>query len=182
MRRSGPGGVTIKSIAVHLRIFAYSSNIVVANFDPMVSMLASGTRKNLRFFLRSCSLRDRDPSMKLICSTFHPCCCSVTPRDHLRDTYWSSARDRARVRYWSVTSLMRLNSRMHRVHAFVLVDSRNARSSGLSLQNLVCITDSFVWSATINFSSDCVKGCLVSSSLSVFQMESDVIFSYLSSS
>jgi hypothetical protein len=34
----------------------------------MASMLASGTWKNLRFFLKSCSLRDRDPAMKLICS------------------------------------------------------------------------------------------------------------------
>ena len=36
---------------------------------------------------------------KLICSTFHPWCCSVTPRARLRDTYWSSVRDRARVRH-----------------------------------------------------------------------------------
>ena len=113
--------------------------------------------------------------MKLICSTFHPSCCSVTPRVRLRDTSWSSTRDRAQVRYWSVTSLMRLNSRMHRVPTLVLVGSLNARSSGLSLQNLVCATDSLDWSAAICFSSDCVKGRLVSRSLAVFQMESAVI-------
>ena len=33
---------------MHLRIFAYSSKILIANFDPMDSMLASGTWKNLR--------------------------------------------------------------------------------------------------------------------------------------
>ncbi len=39
---------------MYLRIFTYSSNIFVTNFTPMGSMIASGTRKNLRFFLRSC--------------------------------------------------------------------------------------------------------------------------------
>ena len=38
---------------MHLRIFAYSSNILMASFEPMDSMLASGTWQNLRFFLRS---------------------------------------------------------------------------------------------------------------------------------
>ena len=28
---------------MHLRMFAYSSNILIASFDPMESMLASGT-------------------------------------------------------------------------------------------------------------------------------------------
>ena len=86
------------------------------------------------------------------------------------------------MRYWSVTSLMRLNSRMHSVPVLVLVGSRNARTSGLSLQNLVCSTDSLFWSVGISFSSDCVKGSLISCSLAVFQMESAVIFSHWSSS
>ena len=34
---------------MHLRIFAYSSNIRMASFDPMVSMLASVTWKISRF-------------------------------------------------------------------------------------------------------------------------------------
>ena len=37
---------------------------------------------------------------------------------------------------------------------FCFGGSWNARSSGLSLQNLVCVTDSLVWSADISFSSD----------------------------
>ena len=108
----------------------------------------------------------------------------MSPRGsvRLRDTYWSSVRDRDRMRYWSVTSLMRLNSRMHRVPIFVLVGSRNASPSGLRLQNLFCATDSLDWPATIIFSSGCVKGSLVSRSLVVFQKESDVIFSHWSSS
>ena len=37
---------------MHLRMFTYSSNILIASFDPMESMLASGTWKNFRFFLK----------------------------------------------------------------------------------------------------------------------------------
>ena len=54
---------------MHLRMFAYSSKILMASFDPMDSMLASGTWKIFRFFLRSCSLREREPAIKLTCST-----------------------------------------------------------------------------------------------------------------
>ncbi len=57
---------------MHLRIFAYSSNILIPSFEPMDSMRASGTWKNFRFFLRSCSLREREPDIKLICSTCQP--------------------------------------------------------------------------------------------------------------
>ena len=120
--------------------------------------------------------------MKLICSTCHPWYCRVTPRVRLRDTYWSSVRDRARMRYWSVTSVMRLNSKMQSVPSFVSVDSRNTRTSGLRLQNLVCATDSLVCTDDISFSSDCVKGRLISCFLVVFHIEFAVICSHLSSS
>ena len=66
------------------------------------------------FFLRSCSLRERAPAKKLVCSTCHPRRCSVMPRALWRDSYWFSARKRARRRYWSVTSLMRVNSNSRR--------------------------------------------------------------------
>ena len=49
---------------------------------------------------------------------------------------------------------MRLNSRMHSVPTLPLVGSRNDSPSGLILQNLVCATDSLVWSADVSFSSD----------------------------
>ena len=52
---------------MHLRIFAYSSNILIANFGPMGSMLASGTWKFLRFVLRPCSLRERASRADTLC-------------------------------------------------------------------------------------------------------------------
>ncbi len=58
---------------------------------------------------RQCSFKERDPTMKLTCSTFHPWCCIVVLRALRRDSYWFSTRKRTRMRYWSVTSLMRLN-------------------------------------------------------------------------
>ena len=116
-------------ICMHLRIFAHSSNILMASFDPMVSMLASGTWKNLRFFRRSSSLRERDPSMNLICSTRHPWRCIVVPRSLRRDAYWFSVRDLVRVRYWSVISLILLNSRMQKMSVFDTVGGRNTMSS-----------------------------------------------------
>ena len=167
---------------MHLRIFAYSSNILITNFDPMVSMIASGIWKNLRFFLKPCSLRDWDPVMKLICSTCHPWCYNVDPRVRRRDTYRFSARDRDRMRYWSVTSLMRLNSRMQNIPAFVLVGSRSASPSGLSHQDLVCSTDSLLWPAFVSFNSDWVSGRSNSRSLAALHIESAVIFSHFSSS
>ena len=88
-------------LCIHLRIFAYSSNNLIANFVPCLF-------------------------------------CSVAPRPHRRDSYWLSARDRARRRYWSVTSLMRLNSKVQKMPAFVSVGGRNAMPSGLSRQNLAC--------------------------------------------
>jgi hypothetical protein len=120
--------------------------------------------------------------MKLICSTCHPWYCNVDPRACRRDSYWFSVRDRARMRYWSVISLMSLNSRMQNIPAFVLVGSRNANPSTLSLQNLACATDSLLRSASIIFSSDWVKGRFNSRSLPVFHIESAEIFNHFSSS
>ena len=57
---------------MHLRIFAYTSNTLIASFEYMDWMLASGTLKNFRFLLRSCLFTDRVPVIKLICSTFQP--------------------------------------------------------------------------------------------------------------
>ena len=114
---------------------AYSSNILITNFDPMDSMLTSGTWKNLRFFLKSCSLRDRDPGTKLLCFTCHPWCCNVAPRARRRDAYWFSARDRARMRYWSVTSIMYLNSRIQSMSVFVLVEILESWNGRLFIMN-----------------------------------------------
>jgi hypothetical protein len=57
---------------LHLRIFAYTSNILIASFAYMDWMLVSGTLKNFKFLLRSCLFTDRAPVIKLIFSTFQP--------------------------------------------------------------------------------------------------------------
>jgi hypothetical protein len=57
---------------IHLRIFAYTSNTLIASFEYMDCMLASVTLKNFRFLLKSCLFTERAPVMKLICSTFQP--------------------------------------------------------------------------------------------------------------
>ena len=55
---------------MHLRIFAYTSNALIASFEYMELILASGTLKNFRFLLRSRLSTDRASVIKLICSTF----------------------------------------------------------------------------------------------------------------
>jgi hypothetical protein len=44
---------------IHLRIFAYTSNTLIASFEYMDWMLVSGTLKNFRFLLRSCLFTER---------------------------------------------------------------------------------------------------------------------------
>ena len=61
--------------------------------------------------------------MKLTCSNSHHWCCNVTPRVLLRDMYLYSVRDRVRMRYWSVTSLMCLNSKVQKMTVFVSVEN-----------------------------------------------------------
>jgi hypothetical protein len=51
---------------MHLRIFAYTSNTLIATFEYMELMLAAGTLKNFRFLLRSCLSTDRAPVMRLL--------------------------------------------------------------------------------------------------------------------
>ena len=76
---------------IPLSIFAYSSNIVIANFVAMGSTFEEGTLKAVKFFLSSSSLNDRAPEMKLTCSTFQPCRYIVLARADLRDKYCVSA-------------------------------------------------------------------------------------------
>ena len=65
---------------------------------------------------------------------------------------------------------------MQNVPVFVLVDGRNTRPSGLSLQNLVRAANSLLWSTSISFSSDWVKGLPISRSLAPFQIETHMNF------
>ncbi len=60
---------------MHLRIFAYTSNALIASFEYMELMLTSGTLKNLMFLLKSRLSTDRAPVMKLTWSTFQLCHC-----------------------------------------------------------------------------------------------------------
>ena len=55
---------------MHLRIFAYTSNVLIASFKYMELMLASGTLKNLMFLPKSRLSTDRASVMKLTYSTF----------------------------------------------------------------------------------------------------------------
>jgi hypothetical protein len=50
---------------IPFRIFAYSSNILKANFDLMESMSGSGTLKEVMLFYKSWSFRDLVPTMKI---------------------------------------------------------------------------------------------------------------------
>ena len=120
--------------------------------------------------------------MKLICSTRQPWRCIVSPRALRRDAYWFSARDLARMRYWSVISLILLNSRMQKMPAFDSVGGRNAMPAGLSRQNLVCAIVSLSWPSSANFDSACVRGRFNSRSLDAFHIEFFVRFSHCKSS
>ena len=53
-------------------IFAYSSNMVIASFVRMGSMIAEGTSKISRFVLSSASFRDRAPATKITWRTDQP--------------------------------------------------------------------------------------------------------------
>ncbi len=76
---------------MHLRIFAYTSNALIASFEYMELILASSTLENFRFLLRSCLSTDRAPVIKLICSTFQPWRCITVLMAPRRDAYWFSA-------------------------------------------------------------------------------------------
>ncbi len=88
---------------MHLRIFEYTSNALIASFEYMELILASGTL-NFRLLLRSCLSTDRVFVINLICSTFQPWCCItvlIVPR---RDAYWFSGVLLTLIRYRSQTS------------------------------------------------------------------------------
>jgi hypothetical protein len=139
-------------------------------------MLASGTLKNFRFFLRSCSFTERDPVIKLICSTFQPWRRIASLRALRRDAYWFSVVSRARRRYWSVTSDMRLYSRMQNTPALFPIGGSTAIPSGLIRQNLFCAIVSLDCPSWILFNSSRVRVRSISRLLAEFQIASFVIF------
>jgi hypothetical protein len=80
-------------IYMHLRIITYTSNALIASFEYMELIIASGTLKNFRFLLRSCLSTDRAPVIKLICSTFQPWRCITVIMAPRRDVYFQNTED-----------------------------------------------------------------------------------------
>jgi hypothetical protein len=72
---------------IPLRIFSYTSNVLIVSFECMELIPASGTLKNLRFLLRSCLSTDRATVIKVICSTFQPWHCITVLMTLRRDGY-----------------------------------------------------------------------------------------------
>ena len=100
---------------MHLRIFAYTSNALIASFEYMELILASSTLKNFRFLLRSCLSTDRGTMINLICSTFHPCHCITVLMTLRRDTYWFTDVLLTLMRYRSQTSDILLCSKIQKI-------------------------------------------------------------------
>ena len=126
-----------------LRVFAYTSNTLIANFEYMESILASGTLKNFRFLMRSCLSTDRAPVIKLICSTFQPWRCITVLMTVRREAYWFSAVLLALMRYRSQTSDILLCSKIQKVPAVLPTGGRTAIPSGRIRQKLSFTTVSF---------------------------------------
>jgi hypothetical protein len=76
---------------MHLRTFAYTSNDLIASFEYMELILASGTLKNFILLLKSRLSIDRVPVMKLTWSTFHLCRWITVLMALRREAYWFSA-------------------------------------------------------------------------------------------
>ena len=114
---------------MHLRIFAYTSNVLIASFEYWELILASGTRKNFRFFRKSCLSTDLAPVMKLIWSTFQPCRWITVLMALRREAYWFSAVFLALTRYCSQQSDILLCSRIQKVPALFPVANTDKSSS-----------------------------------------------------
>ena len=120
---------------IHLRMFAYTSNVLIASFEYMELMLASGTLKNFRFLLKSRLSTDRVPVIKLICSTFQPCRCITVLMALRREAYWFSAVLLAMTRYRSQQSDILLCSRIQKVPALSPTGGRTAFRPAASARN-----------------------------------------------
>ena len=82
-----PLNLVLYMYAMYLRIFVYSSNILIVDFDPMArmgSMMDYGTWENLRFFLRSCSLREREQNLPTLLTILGIAALTLGPEEVLR--------------------------------------------------------------------------------------------------
>ncbi len=163
---------------MHLRIFAYTSNTLIASLEYTESMLAAGTLKNFRFLLKSCLSTDRAPVMKLTCSTFHPRRCITVLIALRRDTYWASAVLLALMRYRSQTSDILLCSKIQKIPSLLSTGGRTAIPSGRIRQKRSFTTVSFGIPSLILLSSTIVKGRAISRARAAFQIVSCVRFRY----
>jgi hypothetical protein len=121
---------------IHLRIFAYASNVLIASFEYVELMLASSTLKNFRFLLKSRLSTDRAPVIKLICFTFQPCHCITVLMALRRDAYWSSDVLLTLTRYRSQQSDILLCSKIQKVPTISPTGGRTAIPSGRIRQKL----------------------------------------------
>ncbi len=134
---------------MHLRIFAYTSNVLIVSFEYMELILVSGTLKNLRFLLKSCLSTDRAPVIKLICSTFQPWLCITVLMLFRREGYWFSAVLLTLMRYRSQTSDILLCSKIQKVPVVL-------STSGRIRQKLSFTThDCFFWNPLFDSSIFC---------------------------
>ncbi len=163
---------------MHLRVFEYTSNTLIASFEYMELILASGTLKNFRFLLRSCLSTDRAPVIKLICSTFQPWRCITVLMALRRDAYWFSAVLLALTRYRSQTSDILLCSKIQKVPAVLPTGGRTAIPSGRIRQKLSFTTVSFWIPSLILLSSPGVRGRAISRARAAFHIVSCVRFRY----
>ncbi len=160
---------------IHLRIFAYTSNALIASFEYMELMLASGTLK--RFLLKSRLSTDRAPVTKLVCSTFQPCRC-IAVLIALRRETWFSAVLLALTRYRSQQSDILLWSKIQKVPAVSPTGERTAIPSGRIRQKLSFTTVSLVIPSLIPVSSTGVRGRAISRARAAFHIVSCVRFRY----
>jgi hypothetical protein len=157
---------------MHLRMFVYTSNTLIASFEYMDWMLASGTLKNFRFLLRSCLFTERASVINLIYSTFQPWRCIAPLMALRRDAYWFSAVSLTLVRYRSQTSDIRLCFRIQKTPALFPTGGRTTIPSGRIRQNLSFSITYFDWSSWILLASVCVRGQSISRALAVFHIVS----------
>ena len=143
---------------MHLRIFAYTSNALIASFEYLELILASGTLKNFRFLLRSRLSTDRVPVIKLICFTFQPCHCITVLMALRREAYWFSPVLLVLTRYRSQTSDILLCSKIQKVPTVSPTGGRTAIPSGLIRQKLSFTTVSLGIPSLILLSSTGVRG------------------------
>jgi hypothetical protein len=153
---------------MHLRVFTYTSNDLIASFEHMELILVSGTLKNFRFLLRSILSTDRAPVIKLICSTFQPWRCITVLEAIRKDAYWFTDVLLVLMRYRSQTSDILFCSKIQKIPTVLTTGGRTAIPSGRIRQKLSFTTVSFGTPSLILQSSTGVRGRSISRARATF--------------